>query len=390
KFVETLIEVYDETERFSKQKKLSKLFSLMLFPRKFPKMWEIRNKSCTQFFDGFIQNQKVKNLLLSMWPYYGLPPSQLSAFYYANATGGYLKNGSYNIKPRSQALSNILAKTIEENNGKIFCNTKVTKVLTHEGAVYGVQTEDGETIKARAIVSNASAPALFNQMLPRFSVSNEYLKKINSYRPSVSTFIVWLGLNKELRGQFDWFSTFVSSNLDLEADYQACAEGKIEKMSFGACIYDNLYEGYSSAGTSTISIIAMTEYEPWQKYEEDYFKGDKDAYYLEKKRWADILIQRTEQALIPNLSEMIEVKEAATPLTNKRYTGNTNGAIYGFEQSLDNAYMNRIKNRTPIKGLYLASAWGNPGGGYSAVLASGRNTFGTILKDWGAQVTTER
>lgn len=75
---------------------------------------------------------------------------------------------------------------------------------------------------------------------------------------------------------------------------------------------------------------------------------------MEKERWTNTLIKRAEAALIPGLSEMIEVKESATPLTNWRYTGNTDGAIYGFEQSMDNAYMNRISNRTPVKGLYPA------------------------------------
>jgi phytoene dehydrogenase-like protein len=81
---------------------------------------------------------------------------------------------------------------------------------------------------------------------------------------------------------------------------------------------------------------------------------------------------------------MIEVQEAATPLTFWRYTGNTHGAIYGFEQSMDNAFMNRIENKTPIEGLYLAGAWGFPGGGYAGVLRSGRKAFEQIMQDLGA------
>jgi prolycopene isomerase len=85
---------------------------------------------------------------------------------------------------------------------------------------------------------------------------------------------------------------------------------------------------------------------------------------------------------------MIAVKEAGTPLTNIRYTSNTDGAIYGFEQSLDNSFMSRISNRTPVKGLYLASAWGEPGGGYTGVLMSGRKAFGMLMEDWGKNPVT--
>ena len=80
---------------------------------------------------------------------------------------------------------------------------------------------------------------------------------------------------------------------------------------------------------------------------------------------------------------MIDVREAATPLTNWHYTGNTNGAIYGFEQSMDNAFMNRIENTTPVKGLFLAGSWGNPGGGYEGALRSGENTFQKLMECWG-------
>jgi len=71
----------------------------------------------------------------------------------------------------------------------------------------------------------------------------------------------------------------------------------------------------------------------------------------------------------------------ATPLTNIRYTGNPEGAIYGYEQSMDNAYMTRLDQRTPFKGLYLASAWTKPGGGYQPCLGSGADAFKALVKD---------
>lgn len=44
--------------------------------------------------------------------------------------------------------------------------------------------------------------------------------------------------------------------------------------------------------------------------------------------------------------------------------------------------MDRIKNRTPVKGLYLASSWGDPGGGYTGALRGGERTFKQVLEDW--------
>ena len=100
-------------------------------------------------------------------------------------------------------------------------------------------------------------------------------------------------------------------------------------------------------------------------------------------RVAQTLVARAERAILPGLSGMIEVMEAATPLTNLRFTKNPGGAIYGYEQAMGNAFVKRIENRTPVEGLYLASAWGFPGGGFSGAHTSGRRAFQDFVEDWG-------
>jgi prolycopene isomerase len=267
--------------------------------------------------------------------------------------------------------------------------TSAEKILVKNRTVEGVAISGGKVLSARAVVSNASAFDTFKKMLPQEEVPSDYLKKLEKYRPSISSFIVWLGLNQELRGKIKSYSTHVSSGHGPEADYQSCLKGEVDRGSFSVTIFDNLFEGYSGPGKSTLMILFLTSYEPWRKFEADYRAGVKKTYREEKERWTNILIQRAEKEVVPGLSSMIEVKESATPLTNWRFTRNPDGAIYGFEQSMDNAYMNRLSNRTPIKGLYLASAWGNPGGGVTGVLRGGEITFSMMMKDWGAALYKE-
>jgi prolycopene isomerase len=380
-FVEEMIAIADEVDTLSRKK--GKFFKL-IFPIQYPRMWAVRNKTLAKLINDHIKDPDLQHVLTALWGYYGLPPSQLSAFYYANATGGYLKHGSYYIKERSQNLSDAIAETIEDHGGKVLYDTQVQKVLVKDGTVQGVALSGGETLPARAVVSNASVPATFNEMVPKAAVPVDYRKNLAEYNPSISSFIVWLGLNQDLKGKIKAFSTHVSSGRGPEADYQSALQGDIENQSFSVCIYDNIFEGYSSPGTSTLQLLVLGGYEPWRKFESDYIAGKKAEYYKEKNRWTNILIQRAENKVIPGLSSMIEVKEAASPLTNWSYTGNPEGAIYGFEQSMDNAYMKRIKNRTPVKGLYLASAWGNPGGGYGGVFRGGQSAFVAMMKDWGS------
>ncbi len=379
-FVQEMIGIAEEVDRL--HQKNGKFFKLF-FPIQYRKMWNVRNKTLADLMNNYVKDPALQNVLASLWGYYGLPPSRLSGFYYANATGGYLKNGSYYIKQRSQDLSYALADVIEGSGGKILYGTSAQKILVEDGAVEGVALSGGKILPAPAVVSNASALATFNKMLPHEVVPSDYLKELNGFRPSLSSFIVWLGLNQELRGKIKGCGIYVSSGRGPEADYQSCLKGEIDQGSFSVSIYDNVFEGYSSPGTSTLMLLFLSGYEPWRKLEADYKAGRKDAYYKEKARWTEILIRRAEEKVVPRLSSMIEVKEAATPLTNWRYTRNTEGAIYGFEQSMDNAFLKRINNRTPIKGLYLASAWGNPGGSYTGALRGGEMTFQKMMEDWG-------
>jgi prolycopene isomerase len=379
-FVGEVVGIAEEANKLHmKEGKFFKPF----FPIQYRRMWNVRKKTLADLLNDYVKNTALQNTLASLWGYYGLPPSKLSGFYYAVATGDYLKNGSYYIKPRSQDLSNALAKAIETQDGKILYGTSVEKILVKNRAVEGVALSGGKALPARAVVSNASVLDTFKKMLSQELVPSDYQKKLEEYRPSISSFIVWLGLNKELRGKIKGYTIHVSSGNGSEADYQSFLKGEVDRGSFGVTIYDNLFEGYSRPGKSTLMLLFLTGYEPWRKFENDYKAGRKKVYQEEKERWTNILIQRVEKEVVPGLSSMIEVKESATPLTNWRFTRNPEGAIYGFEQSMNNAFMNRLNNRTPIKGLYLASAWGNPGGGFGGVLRAGETTFNMMMEDWG-------
>lgn len=383
KFVELILDATDEFNLLYKENPTMKGLSTMLsFPFKYPNMFKLMNKTLACTLSDYVDDDNLKEILGSLWSYCGLPPSKLPALVYAICLGDYMKNGSYYIKDRSQNLSNALAQIITSNGGSILYSTKAEKILVEFNKVKGVKLSNGTVLPARAVVSNGSAITTFKQMLPPFTLSPTYMLKINSYKPSISMFVVWLGLNRDITDIMQHTHVYVGNGQDSDTMYSYALKGDIANMGFGVSFYDNVFPGYSKPDSSTVVITTPCGYAPWKPFEADYKAGNKNAYNIEKQRWADILIRRAEEMVLPGLSSMIEVREASTPLTNWRYTGNTNGAVYGFEWSMLNSGMFRIDNRTPINGLYLAGAWGSPGGGYTSVLASGQVTFMKMLEDW--------
>ncbi len=334
--------------------------------------------------DARLKDPKLKAIVSTLWGYYGLPPSRVSSYYFALPTIGYLLEGGFYPVGRSQKISDALAKYIEDHGGKIMPRTGVEKILVKDGAAYGVRTSDGKEYTGRAIVSNANAPDTFRKMLDDPTPVKATLARMDKLSISLSSFQVFLGLKKDLVGELGLKDSevFYNTGYDIEKDYQACVRGDYDNPGFTATLYDNLYRGYSPEGKNTVTIMTLQGFEHWEKYAADYFAGKKDAYHAEKNRMADILINQAEKILLPGLRKAIEVRDAATPLTNIRYTSNPRGAIYGWDQTLDDSGPSRFPQRTPVKNLFLAGAWTVPGGGYGACLPSGLLAFAEVMSDW--------
>jgi phytoene dehydrogenase-like protein len=322
------------------------------FPKEFPHLFRNFSRTWGALLDTRIKDPKLKAIISSLWGYYGLPPSKLSCLYYALPTLGYLQEGGYYPKGTSQKMSDAFVKFIEARGGKVKLKTRVEKILTKDHTAYGVKVEDGTEFKGKVVVSNANAFDTFLKMMDEKVYLKDYLARFERYSVSLSSFQIFLGLKKDLVGKAGIKDSeiFYGAGYDDDAAYKAYLEADVENH--------------------------------WERYAADYKKGNKKAYRAEKERMADILIKKVEETVLPGLSEAIEVKEIGSPLTNWRYTSNYRGAIYGWDQTLNNTGPNRMPHTTPIKNLYLAGAWTQPGHGYGAVVPSGLQCFGEIMRTW--------
>jgi phytoene dehydrogenase-like protein len=354
------------------------------FPVDFPYLFKCYTKTWGEMVDDRITDPKLKAMISSQWGYYGLPPSKLSSFYYALPALGYLTQGGYYPVGKSQKISNALVSFIEERGGEVKLNTRVKEILTRDRAAYGVRTDKGEEFTGKVVVSNANAHDTFNKMLGQEEYMNDYLSKMRSYSVSLSSFQIFLGLKRDIVSNSGITDSeiFMETGYDIEQAYRNSLNADVEDGGYALTLYDNILEGYSPEGKNTLNIMTLQGYEHWEPYAADYFSNDKSAYRKEKERMADILITKVEETLLPGLRDAIEVKEIGTPLTNIRYTSNYRGAIYGFDQTLNNSGQSRIGHSTPVQNLYLSGAWSKPGHGYGGVLGSGLQCFGEIMQQW--------
>ena len=357
---------------------------MMRVPQDYPQVFRFSGSTWGQIVDTKIANPKLKGIISSLWGYYGLPPSKLASIYYAMPTYAYLTGGGFYPKGRSQTISNAFVSFIEAHGGKVLLGTKVEKILVKDETAYGVRTASGQEYKGKVVVSNANAYDTFHTLLDEDEHLKDYLARMDKFSVSLSSFIIFLGLKRDLvreRGVTDT-EIFYYPDYDMEGAYIAARNADLRNPGFALTLYDNLFPGYSPKGKNTVTLMSLQGFDHWKPYEADYWQGNKAAYRAEKERMADVVIRQAEKIVLPGLPDAIEVKEIGTPLTNVRYTGNYRGAIYGWDQTLDNSNPRRLPHVTPIKNLYLSGAWTSPGHGYGAVIPSGLECFGEIMKHW--------
>jgi len=132
-----------------------------------PEAAEAMSLTLQELVDRHIRDERINAIFCALWGYLGSPPSQVSAFLFAQMWASYHLGGCFYIKGGGQSLANAFVEVIEGNRGEVLLRTDVAKILTEGGRVCGVETTKGRLLRAPVVVSNAAAPLTFHQLLDR-------------------------------------------------------------------------------------------------------------------------------------------------------------------------------------------------------------------------------
>ncbi|MDI6822297.1 MAG: FAD-dependent oxidoreductase [Actinomycetota bacterium] len=312
---------------------------LLDYPREHPHFYDWMNKSFKQKLDEHFKNDDLKTLLCALLGYIGTDPDKTSASSALTACVSYYLYGGYFPKGGAQKFANSLKEFIERYDGEVLLKHKVDKILTEKGEVKGVKVGD-KVFRSPVVISNANAKSTFLELVGGENLDKGFVEYIKGLKMSPSCFMVFLGVDTNL-------SNYPTLIKNLGEDYEVV-------------INSNADPSLAPKDKSSVTILTGANYHDFPE------RGTRE--YLEKKKeLAKMLIHKVEQT-IPDLSKHIVVQEAATPKTFERYTFMPEGALYSFDQSIG---VKRPYFKTPIKGLYLASASTFPGGGIEAVVISG-------------------
>jgi all-trans-retinol 13,14-reductase len=295
--------------------------------------------------------------LCGQWGDMGLPPKRSAFLVHAMIARHYLYGGYYPVGGSWRMADTIIPK-IQKAGGEVFTYARVRRILVEDGAVSGVEMEDGHRIECPCVVSTAGIDNTFNVLLPRAAVERTgYAKALQTVQPSIGHLGVYIGLQAtaaELGLPRTNFWIYPGN------DYDAAVEAFLDDPE---APFPVVYISFPSAkdpdylerhpGTATIEIVAPAPYQWFERWQGSTWGKRGDDYEQFKAQLGTRLMRHLYDKL-PQLEGKVDYYEVSTPLSTEWFSGYRHGELYGLDHSAERLQQNWLGPRTRIPGLWLS------------------------------------
>jgi len=289
----------------------------------------------------------------------GLPPSLASAFSAVKLYTEFMMDGGYYFEGGMQVFPDSLTTKFKELGGDIALSTSVKKIKVKNGKIEGVVLKQAGTLSSKYIVSSTDAVQTFFQLLGEKVVGTEFLDKLTRLKPSLSMFILHLGLRHIPKGlPKEGTNVWFIPHYDIEGMYKAAKNRSAVNLA-------EYMVHISSEKTMSVFINACFR-------DIKYWHGQKELI-------SDSLIKMIKKT-VPVSPDNIIYRQPATPQMLYKYTLNYEGAAYGWASTPSQFAEPGLSQTTGVRNLYLAGHWTTLAQGVSGVAYLGRDTANIILK----------
>ena len=319
----------------------------------------LKNITFQVFLDEYFSDIKLKSILsLPILGNMGLPASQALALTAVTIFKEFILDGGYYPEGGIQKLPDIFLARFKELGGTVLSPSFVTKIVVKDNHVDGIEVNGKNFISAKYVISNSDATQTYKDLLSQDITSRDAINKLNVLKPSLSMFIVYLGIDSKIPKVHNGSSTWYLPRYDIEKIYEYAKKEQIEKLNWFLVHFlpDN-------------KSLLMLVNAPFKNYD----------YWIEnKKKLIDGFIDKLGQ-VFPTLPKHIVFKDAATPYTLYKWTLNYKGAAYGWAGMPSQFSIEGFRQIMPIKNLYLTGHWTTLVQGVPGVSYLGRDTAKLIL-----------
>ncbi len=257
------------------------------------------------------------------------------------------------------AIPRALAQLAGELHVDLRPGTDITRILTTQGAVSGVETASGECIALDAVVSNMDAVRTYRDLLGG-PLARRFARR-RRYEPACSGVVLYLGLSQAYPHLLH--HNFIFSQ-DPEAEFHAIyrqGEPAPDPTCY-VCAPAQTDASVAPPGGEALYILVHTP----------YLRAHHDWSQMLPAYRRTILDKLARTAGLEDIERRIVYEDALTPADIHQRYRVLNGAIYGLASH--GRFTGAFKpgnHRPEVPGLYLAGGAAHPGPGMPMVLMSG-------------------
>jgi len=284
------------------------------------------------------------------------------------------------------AITQAMAKSALAQGAEIRLSAPVKEVLIEKGSAIGVVTEAGETIPARAVVSNLNPKLLYQSLIDQAALPADFRKHISAYRCGSGTFRMNVALaelpdftalpGRDLAEHHSAGIIIAPSLAYMEQAYfDARTYGWARRPIVELVISSTLDDTLAPKGQHVASLFCqhvapeLPNGRSWDQHREEV---------------ADLMIA-TVDAYAPNFKRSVLGRHIMSPLDLERTFGLAGGDIFHGALDMGQIFSARpllghAAYRGPLKGLYMCGSGTHPGGGVTGV--PGHNAAREILRDF--------
>lgn len=276
------------------------------------------------------------------------------------------KNAGYCVGG-SQALIRLIQEKIIELGGTVRTNARVERILVEHDTAVGVQLAGGEAIRGDWVISAIDGHATIFDLLGGRYINEAIRKTYGEWETFASYLQVSLGIARDLSDQPPMVTRVVKEPVRIDP------ETELSHIGFR---FFNFDPTFAPPGKTAVTTVLPTRN---YKYWEELRKDDARAYYAEKHRVGEAVIDVLERKL-PGIRKDIEVTDVSTPATVIRYTGNWKGSQEGWLMP-PGASFKPFPNTLPgLNRFFLIGQWIMPGGGLPSGPMTARPAVKAICK----------
>ena len=317
-------------------------------------------KSVYSLVSSYIQSEKLRRML-SMHPLLvGGNPFSTTSIYglilYLEKKWGihYSMGGTGNIIKGYEKLMN-------EVGIKILKESEVTKIISKNNKISGVQINNKNIIEADNVICNADPPAVYEKLLSRNNNSILFNWKKNRMEYSMGLFVYYFGTKKV-------YENVEHHTIKFGNKYKEHLEDIFNKKKLNEDI--SYYLHRPSATDKSMAPEGNDCFYVLVPVPNNQSKID---WNIEGEKMKKLVIDKMEKDLMPNLKENIVEDFYLTPDYFEKDLNTKYGSGFSIQPKFTQSAYFRFHNKSEIyDGLYFVGAGTHPGAGVPGVLSSAK------------------